>query len=231
MRTLLFANNRLGGYVAQYLAQRTELIGVVVHPPERRKAFDRFASLDVPMATWPHLPATEGDGPDCVLSVLFGYRLGPDILSTARWRAINLHPALLPHNRGAAPNVWPLVDGSPAGTTLHVMEASIDTGPVLCQQEVPVEPDDTAATLYYKLEAASLAMFCARWPSIEATLPVEQPPGGSSHRLRDLEQLDLSDDDLRVVDKLRARQFPPHGAEFERGGRRYRVSLEIRPVN
>lgn len=231
MRTLLFANNRLGGYIAEYLAERSELAGVVVHPLDRQREFERFSSLGVPLATWPDLSPVDGEQPECVLSVLFGYRLGTDVLERATWRAVNLHPGLLPFNRGAAPNAWPLVDGTPAGTTLHVMDAAIDTGPILCQQRVPVEHDDTAERLYRKLEAASLAMFCTHWPGIKSLPLVEQPSGGTSHRVKDLESLDLSAEDIAVVDRLRARHFPPHAAVFERDGRRYRVFVDIQPVD
>jgi hypothetical protein len=45
--------------------------------------------------------------------------------------------------------------------------------------------------------------------------------------MADLAALDLTADDLPLLDRLRARTFPPFGAEFERGGQRYRVRVEI----
>ena len=44
---------------------------------------------------------------------------------------LNLHTGYLPWNKGAYPNVWPILDGSPAGVTLHRVDAGIDTGPIL----------------------------------------------------------------------------------------------------
>ena len=232
MRTVLLANNRLGARVAAFLYERGDLAALGLHPPERRAHGDAFARLPVETFTWPTGPeAFARDRPECLLSVLFAFKVPAPWLAVPTWRACNLHPALLPYNRGSAPNAWPLVDGTPAGTTLHVMEEQIDTGAILAQREIATTPADTAFTLYQRLEDASFELFCEVWPNIRACTERPQPPGGTSHRLADLTQLDLDDDDLRVLDKMRARTFPPHGVEFTRDGRRYRARVEIEPLD
>ena len=234
MRTVLLANNRLGARIATYLARRGELDALVLHPVERRSAAEQFEPIDAAIArhTWPDgLDAISADPPECVLSVLFAYKVPPVWLAVPTWRALNLHPGLLPWNRGAAPNVWPLVDGSPAGTTLHVMEEAIDTGAILSQVEVPTFPDDTAFTLYQRLEDASYEMFAEVWPTVASRAGTPQPPGGTSHRLADLASLDLTEGDVATLDKLRARTFARFGAEFERDGRRYTARVEIEPLD
>ena len=231
MRTVLLANNRLGADVGRYLADRGDLVGLVVHPPARRKWGPQLAALGVPTWEWPDgLDGVRDLQPDCLFSVLFGYRVPPAWLEVPRWRALNVHPALLPWNAGCHPNVWPLVDGSPAGTTLHVMEPAFDTGAIIAQEEVPTYPDDTALSLYRRLEAASLLMVRRVWPEIETVEPRPQEQGGSYHRLNELASLGLDADELRVIDKLRARSFPPHGLDFERDGQRYRARLEIERI-
>lgn len=232
MRTVLLANNVLGGRVARYLHERGELLGLVVHPEDKRKASAGLDAVDVRRWTWPDgLDDVRSLAPECVLSVLFGYLVPDDWLAVPTWKALNLHPAYLPWNRGSAPNVWPLVDGSPAGTTLHVMTSGLDRGDIVAQDPVEVRADDTAATLYRRLEDASFEMVRRVWPHVTELAPVPQPVGGSYHRLADLAALDpASDDDLALVDRLRARTFPPFGAEFERDGRRYRVRVEIEPL-
>ncbi|HUI47062.1 MAG TPA: formyltransferase family protein [Acidimicrobiia bacterium] len=232
MRTVLLANNRLGARIAALLHERGELQALVLHPPDLRTEAGAFERLPVDTYVWPDgLAAVERDRPECLLSVLFAYKVPPEWLALASWRACNLHPALLPFNRGSAPNAWPLVDGTPAGTTLHVMDAAIDTGAILCQRAVETTPSDTAFSLYRRLEDASFDMFREVWPDLRSREPKPQAPGGTSHRLADLARLDLNDDDLAVVDKLRARTFPPHGAEFTRDGRRYRARIEIEPLD
>jgi len=232
VRTALLANNRLGAAVGRYLADRDELVALVVHPESRRSCGAELAALDVPTWEWPQgLEEVGGLAPDCLLSVLFGYRVPPAWLRLPRWRALNLHPGLLPWNAGCYPNVWPLVDGSPAGTTLHVMEEGFDTGAVMAQEIVPTYPDDTARSLYERLETASLLLVRRVWPRIEAVTPVPQEGEGSYHRLSALSSLDLAPDELGVLDKLRARTYGPHGLDFVRDGQRYRARVTIERVD
>jgi methionyl-tRNA formyltransferase len=231
VRTVLLTNNRLGARIAAFLRDRGDLAALVLHPEERRTHGDAFAAIDAPAYTWPDgFDALSELAPECVLSVLFAYRVPPEWLALAQWRAVNLHPGLLPYNKGAAPNAWPLVDGTPAGTTLHVMEATIDTGAIFAQREVSVGAYDTAATLYERLESASHELFTEVWPGIRDLEPTPQAPGGTAHRLADLAQLDLTEADFPTLDRLRARTIGPFGAEFERDGRRYRARIEIEEV-
>jgi methionyl-tRNA formyltransferase len=231
MRTVLLANRRLGVAIGRYLRGRGELCGVVVHPPASADCAGELAALGVPAWEWPAgRPEVEALAPDCLFSVLFGYQLRPEWLRIPSWRPINLHPGLLPYNRRRNPYVWPLVDGTPAGTTLHVMDENLDTGPLLCQQPVPVYSEDTALSLFLRLEAASLTMVTANWPGIRDVEPRPQVGPSTEHRLSDLAELDLGPDDLRVVDLIRARTFPPYGAEFVRDGVRYRARIEIERI-
>jgi methionyl-tRNA formyltransferase len=232
MRTVLLANNALGARVGRWLLERGDLVGLVVHPVERRREADALAELSVPTWEWPGgLDEIRDLGPECLLSVLFAYLVPPAWLDVPSWRALNLHPGYLPYNRGSAPNVWPLVDGSPAGTTLHVMTEGLDRGDILCQRQVDVRPSDTAKTLYQRLEDESVAMMLDVWSTVRDLRPFPQSGAGSFHRLADLDALDLDDTDRPTLDKLRARTFPPFGAEFEQDGTRYRVSVNIEPIS
>lgn len=232
MRTVLLANNRLGVSVGRYLADRGELEAVVLHPEEKLSCGEDLRALGVPHATWPDgVEMVRSIHPECLLSVLFAYLVPPGWLELATWRALNLHPGLLPFNGGACPNVWPLVDGSPAGTTLHVMNAEVDAGPVVAQKEVGASPDDTALSLYRRLEAASFEMFCEVWPGIREIEPRPQAGGGSYHRFAELTSLDPTPTDIELIDRLRARTFPPYGAEYTVDGRRFRIRVEIEPLD
>lgn len=228
MRTVVLGNRRLAVEVARFLAGRGELAGAVVHRPEARDAVSELFDLGVPVWTWPDgLEKITALRPECLMSVLFGHKLSPAWLAAPSWGAINVHPGLLPFNRGKAPFAWPLVDGTPAGTTLHLMDESLDTGPVLAQRHVPVYGEDTAETLFRRLEAASLAMITTVWPHIRTVVPKPQVGEGTEHRAADLASLDLRDEHLEALDRLRARTFATAGAEFVRDGRRYRARVQI----
>src|SRR5581483_3200217 len=156
--------------------------------------------------------------PDLGLSVFFGYILRAPVLEMFPAGCLNVHPGLLPYNRGTYPNVWSIVEGTPAGVTLHYVDEGVDTGDIVAQREVAVEPTDTGATLYAKLEEACLETFAAAWPAIAAgTAPRRPQPAapGTTHRRADVERIDRIELDRHypareLIDVLRARTFPPY---------------------
>ena len=78
------------------------------------------------------------DRPEFGVSVGWKHKVPTQTL--ARCPIVNLHTGYLPWNRGMYPNVWPLVDWSPAGVTLHWMDEGIDTGDIIAQWRVDVVP-------------------------------------------------------------------------------------------
>ncbi|MDA9913069.1 formyltransferase family protein, partial [Candidatus Nanopelagicales bacterium] len=168
--------------------------------------------------------------PDCIVSAMFGYTIPPDLLALPSWGAINMHDGLLPHNKGRMACAWPLIDGTPAGVTLHLMVAELDAGPVLAQIEMPTFPDDTAMSLYSRQIDTAYELFRDCWPQITHLTPRPQPHGGEYHDIHEWRGLNLDERDMPTLNKLRARTFPPLGAEFEVDGRRYRVRVEIEAI-
>lgn len=124
---------------------------------------------------------------DFVVSYGYRYILRPETLAVMPDRIVNLHISALPFNRGADPNLWSFVDDTPKGVTLHHIDAGIDTGDILAQRLIHLDPnEETLASSYEKLHAHALDMFRQEWPKfvsgrIERR---KQPPGGSFHRSR-----------------------------------------------
>lgn len=247
IRYVYFANNRVAHEVAAWLASRGERpVAVVVHPDASARCRDEIVDaagvppncvFEGPSLREPAtLEALRQLRPDAGLSVLFDYILRPELLSLFPRGCLNLHPSLLPFNKGQYPNVWSIVERTPAGATLHYLDEGIDTGDVIAQQEVPVLASDTGETLYRRLEDACVSVFKETWPAwLEGRAPrTSQPAGGTLHRTRDVERIDAIDLDATyragdLIDILRARTFPPYrGAYFMNGGRKVyvRVSLE-----
>ena len=247
MRVLYFANNRVGLDVLRCLrAQGDDIAGLVVHPPGR----SRFRDEMIEAAGLPDGCVFDGDmlrRPEVVerlagldaeigLSVFFGYILRPPVISLVRRGCLNLHPAFLPHCRGAYPNVWAIVDRAPAGATLHYIDEGVDTGDIVARTEVPLLPTDTGETLYRRLERACVDLFAGTWPSVREGTAGRAPQGpgvGAAHRVADVGQLDRIDLDRQytareLIDVIRARTFPPHpGAYFEEDGARVYLRLEL----
>jgi methionyl-tRNA formyltransferase len=246
MRVLLLANNWVGWQVARWLKERgDEIVGLVIHPPSRWKYRDEILSslrlpadriFDGSQLQQPKvLQAIRVLRADIGVSVLFGYILRPEFTGIFPKGVINLHPSYLPYNRGAHPNVWSIVEGTPAGASLHYIDAGVDTGDIIAQRQVPVEPVDTGETLYRKLERLCVDLFQETWPLILSgqTRRTRQPKPGTCHRARDLERIDEIDLDRaytgrELINILRARTFPPYaGAFFRHGERKIYVRVQF----
>lgn len=91
--------------------------------------------------------------PTLVVSAGFMRILGADTLHAFPDRIINTHPALLPAFPGAHAVRDALAAGvSETGSTVHVVDAGVDTGPVIMQEVVPVLADDDEPTLHERIK-------------------------------------------------------------------------------
>ena len=63
---------------------------------------------------------------------------------------IQYHPSLLPRHKGGSAINWAVINGEPkTGITIFWPDEGLDTGPILLQKEVSVEPDDTLGSVYF----------------------------------------------------------------------------------
>ena len=88
---------------------------------------------------------------DLAILAFVSYIVPPQVFSVPHLGSICFHPSLLPKYRGASAINWSLIKGeSVTGLTLFWVDKGIDTGPILLQKEVLVDPDDTTGSLYFK---------------------------------------------------------------------------------
>ncbi len=93
-------------------------------------------------------------GADLAVVAAYGLILPRPILEAPRLGAINLHASLLPRWRGAAPIQRALLAGDAlTGITIFQMEATLDSGPILAMEAIPMTADSTAASLHDQLAA------------------------------------------------------------------------------
>jgi len=178
---------------------------------------------------------------DYIIGVHFPYIVPDEVLAIPRIGVLNLHPALLPYNRGWHTPSWAILDGTPIGATLHFMDSGLDTGDIVAQIELDVRPEDTAHTLYGRLVELEVELFRQAWPLLASGSPPRLPQSageGSSHSRADLasdsiRRLDLDEmtpvsEVLRTIRALTTNN-EGEAAYFEVDGRRYRVQISITP--
>jgi phosphoribosylglycinamide formyltransferase-1 len=126
------------------------------------------------------------------LVVLAGFMriVGPAMLSRFPYCMLNVHPALLPAFPGADGPVQAIAKGVRlSGCTVHLVDAGVDTGPILAQAAVPVLPKDDASSLHariqveeHKLLPAVIDAIAKGWivPGQEPSFSEQCPFGGGA---------------------------------------------------
>ena len=90
--------------------------------------------------------------PDIAVLVAYGRSLKQPILDVPKHGFLNLHPSLLPRHRGPSPIQTAILEGdSVTGVSVMRLDAGMDTGDLLLQEEAEILPDDTTASLSDRL--------------------------------------------------------------------------------
>lgn len=91
--------------------------------------------------------------PDLIVSAGFMRILGPRVVSTFEGDLINTHPALLPNFPGAhAVRDALAAHATVTGSTVHFVDEGMDTGAIIAQREVEIEPGDDEETLHERIK-------------------------------------------------------------------------------
>src|SRR5260370_37984211 len=107
--------------------------------------------------------------PDAIVVVGYGRIIPQWMLDLPPLGNINLHASLLPKYRGAAPIQWAVANGETVtGVTTMRLDAGLDTGDILGQQELAIAPDDTAETLAPRLAAIGADLVVGTLPRLQA---------------------------------------------------------------
>ena len=86
--------------------------------------------------------------------------IGPTILSEYEGRIVNIHPSLLPSFPGKDAVGQALAAGvKVTGVTIHYVDEGMDTGPIISQQAIPIEDDDTRETLEQKIHTVEHQLY------------------------------------------------------------------------
>jgi methionyl-tRNA formyltransferase len=107
--------------------------------------------------------------PDCIVIIAYGQIIPVSLLSIPNYGWINLHASLLPKYRGAAPVNWAIVNGEiKTGVTSMRIDAGMDTGEMLLQRALEIDPKETAPELATRLAEAGSPLMVETLRGLEA---------------------------------------------------------------
>lgn len=157
---------------------------------------------------------------DLIISAHFQRILPARIFSRARIGALNLHPSLLPKYRGMSPQHWPIVLGEPeTGVTVHRIDEGVDTGRIMRQVRIPLDPN----MYIHELQTKFLAVY--RTIMVEAVGLLLAGGQGEVqsvadtsyfHKIQEADmEINVEMDVALVYSLVRAFSFPYPGARFD----------------
>jgi methionyl-tRNA formyltransferase len=176
-------------------------------------------------------------GAEIAVVVAYGKLIPESLLGVTPRGFINLHPSLLPRHRGPSPIQWSLVCGDRStGVTTMQLDEGMDTGPILLQERLPVEPVDTAETLSPRLAELGAKLIVTTLDALEdgTVEPRPQPEDGANVTpmlRRNFAKIDWTMPSRQLVNRLRG--FTPWPGLYTkfRGGRLKIFGLEeVRPA-
>jgi methionyl-tRNA formyltransferase len=139
----------------------------VVFPPVKKLALERQIPVIQP-ETFKSSEVMErlaSFQPELIVVAAFGCILPQEVLSLPKFACLNVHPSLLPRHRGPSPVANTILCGDElTGVTIMVMDAGLDTGPILAQKKVGISFMDTTGSLSSKLADTGAALLLETLP-------------------------------------------------------------------
>src|SRR6476659_6758233 len=114
--------------------------------------------------------------PDAIIVVGYGRIIPQWMIDLPPLGNLNLHASLLPKYRGAAPIQWAIARGEKvSGVTTMRIDAGLDTGDILLQEEIAIAPEDTAVTLAPRMAAIGAALMVETLRGLQAGVVHPRP--------------------------------------------------------
>ena len=154
----------------------------------------------------------EKNNVDFAVSYNYRFIIKPDVIQLLPHKLVNLHTSFLPYNKGASPNIWSFIEGTPCGITIHEIDSGVDTGSILLREKIEFDYKiETLSSSYQKSNLMIQELFKNNYEKIRTNKikPKTQFEKGTFHLSKELEPykpiLDYNDtieEFLRKVRKL-----------------------------
>jgi len=141
--------------VCLVVTQNDKKIGrkqILTPPPIKTIALENNIKVLQPLKITEIEDELKAINPDFIVVVAYGKIIPQNILDIPKYGSFNVHGSLLPKYRGAAVIQAPILNGDKeTGVTVMQMDAGLDTGPILLQEEILLKKDETVDSLFEKL--------------------------------------------------------------------------------
>ena len=247
-RIILMVNDIVGLEVTRFLIERKEhIVALFLHNKEDQKHVEDILGMvnwvissdDIYLASTLKskdiVQILTSYEPDVIITCYWAHLLTQDIIDIPKYGCINFHPGLLPQNRGWYPAVWPFIDGSKAGVTIHKIDEGADTGPIIAQAETEISELDTLGSVYKQHQDLMISLFKDTWPKLRdgIELKYQNHSKATYHSKKDgnaLNEIDLEKTYKAkdFMNLIKARMFGDKSfAYYKKDGDTYRVKLII----
>ncbi len=155
---------------------------------------------------------------DVLISVNYLFLIEQNIIQIPRKIVFNIHGSLLPKYRGRTPHVWSIINNElVTGITAHIIDSGCDTGDILEQFQIAIDPKDTGATILKKYEVHYFPLILKVLKKIENNTLTRYPQDNSKatyfgKRTPDDGLINWSWQRERIYNWVRAQSSPYPGA-------------------
>lgn len=217
MRVAFFGSPAFALPVLEALRERFEVVLVVAQPdkpvgrglkltppPVAARALELGLPLAQPakLRNNPDFEAVLRDsGAEVAVTCAYGKILPASLLTVPPRGFLNTHTSLLPKYRGAAPIQWALIRGETVtGTTIMQTDPGLDTGPILLQESLNIQPDWTSVELSAALSEQAARLIVEALSQLDGLTPMPQDEAQATHA----PLLDKEDGRVRWTESARA---------------------------
>ena len=196
--------------------QSAQKLNLPITQPDRIKINDEFRA---------QLTALQ---PDAIIVVGYGRIIPQWMLDLPPLGNINLHASLLPRYRGAAPIQWAIANGETVtGVTTMRIDAGLDTGDILQQQQLAIAPDDNAETIAPRLASIGADLMVDTLRALQSATIHPRPQDNSQATLAPILKkedgfIDFSRSATDIFNRIRAFQ-PWPGAHTKFRGKTLQI--------
>lgn len=184
-----------------------------LHPPEVKVAAER---LGIPVHQPSKVRTDEtrdliaSFAPDAAVVFAYGRILPQTLLDIPKRGCINVHTSLLPKYRGAAPIQWAIAEGeTETGVTTMLMDAGLDTGPMLLRRSTPIGAAETAIEVSERLALVGAQLIVETLSRLDDIVPEAQDEALATHApilTRDHGRIDWTANATSIANRCRGFQ-------------------------